>query len=54
MCDRIGIILNGKLIALGSMDELQHQAESEISELEPIFLKLTGGEGFLEAEGAGI
>ncbi|MEE9180919.1 MAG: ABC transporter ATP-binding protein [Vicinamibacteria bacterium] len=54
MCDRIGIILKGKLIALGSMDELQHQADSEISELEPIFLKLTGGEGFLEAEGAGI
>ena len=54
MCDRIGIIFKGKLIALGSMDELQHQAESEISELEPIFLKLTGGEGFLEAEGAGI
>jgi ABC-2 type transport system ATP-binding protein len=53
MCDRIGIILKGKLIALGSMDVLQRQAESEIPELEPIFLKLTGGEGFREAGGAG-
>ncbi len=53
MCDRIGIILKGKLIALGSMDALQRQAESEIPELEPIFLKLTGGEGFREGGGAG-
>ncbi len=53
MCDRIAIILKGKLIALGSMDELQRQAESEIPELEPIFLKLTGGEDFLEGEGTG-
>jgi ABC-2 type transport system ATP-binding protein len=50
MCDRIGIIFSGRLVALGSMDELQQQAESDRRELEPIFLKLTGGEGFRESE----
>ena len=50
MCDRIGIIMNGKLIALGSMDELQKLARSDRPELEPIFLKLTGGGGFQESE----
>ena len=54
MCDRIGIISKGRLIALGSMDELQHQAKSEISTLEPIFLKLTGGGGFREIDGADL
>jgi len=54
MCDRIGIISKGKLIALGSMEELQRQAESENPALEPIFLKLTGGEGFRESDGGGV
>jgi ABC-2 type transport system ATP-binding protein len=49
MCDRIGIIMDGKLIALGSMTELQKEASSDRPELEPIFLKLTGGLGFREA-----
>ena len=53
MCDRIGIIFKGRLIALGTMDELQRHAESENPELEPIFLKLTGGEDFREGEGTG-
>jgi len=50
MCDRIGIIFAGKLVALGTMDQLQRQAEADRRELEPIFLKLTGGEGFRESE----
>ena len=54
MCDRIGIISKGQLIALGSMDELQRQAKSDKPSLEPIFLKLTGGEGFRESGGGGI
>lgn len=49
MCDRIGIIMGGRLIALGTMAELQCQAESDRPELEHIFLKLTGGEGFRES-----
>jgi ABC-2 type transport system ATP-binding protein len=54
LCDRIGIIFKGKLIALGTMDQLQQQAQTELPELEPIFLKLTGGEGFRESDGAGL
>jgi ABC-2 type transport system ATP-binding protein len=42
MCDRIGIINKGKLIAVGTMDELRHLGQGE-SSLEEIFLGLTGG-----------
>ncbi|MBS3794292.1 MAG: ABC transporter ATP-binding protein [Candidatus Thorarchaeota archaeon] len=42
MCDRIGIIDEGELIAEGTMDELRQKAEGEES-LEEIFLDLTGG-----------
>jgi ABC-2 type transport system ATP-binding protein len=42
MCDRIGIINNGKLIAVGTMDELRALGRGETS-LEDIFLNLTGG-----------
>ncbi|MFW9967424.1 MAG: ABC transporter ATP-binding protein [Candidatus Thorarchaeota archaeon] len=42
MCDRIGIINEGKLIAEGTMDELRVQAKGQ-SSLEEIFLSLTGG-----------
>jgi ABC-2 type transport system ATP-binding protein len=41
MCDRIGIINNGKLIRVGTMDELRKEAQSG-SSLEDIFLELTG------------
>ena len=43
VCDRIGIISSGKLIAEGGMDELRGQAKSQGANLEDIFLKLTGG-----------
>ncbi|HZK01341.1 MAG TPA: ABC transporter ATP-binding protein, partial [Anaerovoracaceae bacterium] len=39
LCDRIGIINKGKLIAVGSMDELRH--ENQAGSLENIFLELT-------------
>jgi ABC-2 type transport system ATP-binding protein len=44
MCDRIGIINKGELVAVGSMDELRSldKARSGAS-LEEIFLSLTGG-----------
>jgi ABC-2 type transport system ATP-binding protein len=48
LCDRIGIIVNGQLVACGTMDELRTKAETEQHDLEQIFLKLTGGEGFKE------
>lgn len=37
VCDRIGIIKNGKLIAVGTVDELKQQGES----LEEFFLNVT-------------
>lgn len=40
LCDRIGIINHGELIALGTMDEIRSQAQDEGS-LEKIFLELT-------------
>jgi ABC-2 type transport system ATP-binding protein len=42
MCDRIGIMYNGKLEALGNMDELRQMSRLPNSGLEDIFLKLTG------------
>jgi ABC-2 type transport system ATP-binding protein len=42
MCDRIGIINKGDLIAVGTMDELRSLGKGERS-LEDIFLSLTGG-----------
>jgi ABC-2 type transport system ATP-binding protein len=44
MCDRIGIINNGNLIAVGNMDELRHLSKSGKYNLEEIFLELTNAE----------
>src|SRR5690625_3358209 len=44
MCDRIGIISEGALIALGTMDELRGLDGHTEGSLEDIFLELTGGE----------
>jgi len=43
MCDRIGIINKGQLIAVGSMDELRASDKTGQTSLEDIFLDLTGG-----------
>lgn len=45
MCDRVGIISEGEIIALGSMDELRAHEGKEGESLEDIFLELTGDEG---------
>jgi len=55
MCDRIGIIDQGRLIAVGTMDELRttgeglndHRINGNTS-LEDIFLQLTGGAEYAE------
>jgi len=47
MCDRIGIINQGRLIAAGSMDDLRRMSQGETS-LEDIFLNLTGGAEYSE------
>jgi ABC-2 type transport system ATP-binding protein len=43
MCDRFAIIHGGKIVAQGTMAEVQEQTESEDLGLEELFLKLTGG-----------
>jgi ABC-2 type transport system ATP-binding protein len=47
MCDRIGIINQGGLIAVGTMEELRAMVAGETS-LEDIFLGLTGGAEYAE------
>lgn len=47
MCDRIGIINQGRLVAVGTMDELRQMGRGE-SSLEDIFLSLTGGAEYAE------
>jgi len=44
MCTRVAIINRGEIIAEGSVAELGRLARMENSHLEPIFLKLTGGD----------
>jgi len=42
LCDRIGILYQGKLLALGDFEELRRMARLPHSGLEDVFLKLTG------------
>jgi len=44
MCDRIAIMYEGRLLALGNIKELRQKAKLPGSDLEEIFLKLTGTE----------
>jgi ABC-2 type transport system ATP-binding protein len=44
VCDRIAIMADGKIAALGRMDELRAQAHAGGAHLEEIFLKVTHGE----------
>ncbi|MDQ0253478.1 ABC-2 type transport system ATP-binding protein [Evansella vedderi] len=48
MCDRVGIITNGSLLALGTMEELRAQGGNDKATLEDIFLELTAGEDSAE------
>jgi len=50
MCDRISIILGGRIIARGTVGELRALAGSEDAHLTPVFLKLTGGTAVQEIE----
>ena len=42
-CDRVAIIMRGKIKAIGTLDELHVQAGTEDKRLESIFLNITGG-----------
>jgi ABC-2 type transport system ATP-binding protein len=41
LCTRIGIIDHGKLVAVGTLDQLRSKTEGKDSSLEDVFLKLT-------------
>ena len=43
MCDRIGIILGGKILACGTVAEIRTQFKGGDTKLEELFLRLTGG-----------
>jgi len=45
LCGRIGIILGGRLVALGSLEELRARARGA-PHLEDVFLALTGGQEY--------
>ncbi len=50
MCDRISIILKGKIIAHGTVAEVRALAGGGDDELTSVFLKLTGGSGLQEID----
>ncbi len=53
LCDRVGIIDEGVLVAEGTLDELRSQSQKEEATLEAIFLKLTQQEEEV-AEGVSV
>src|SRR4029079_3934908 len=50
MCDRISIILKGKIIARGTVAELRALAGHPDQQLTDVFLRLTGGSGLQEID----
>jgi ABC-2 type transport system ATP-binding protein len=50
MCDRISIILKGRIIASGTVSDLRALAGSHDDQLTAVFLKLTGGSGLQEID----
>jgi ABC-2 type transport system ATP-binding protein len=48
VCDRIAIIHKGRVVALGTMEELRETSRDGEANLESIFLSLTGGEEMQE------
>ncbi|MHA2203920.1 MAG: ABC transporter ATP-binding protein [Candidatus Hodarchaeales archaeon] len=48
LCDRVGILVKGKLAAIGTPDELEQQFTQ--AHLEDVFIGLTTGEGVLEED----
>ena len=50
MCDRISIILQGRIIARGTVAEVRAMAGNPDDQLTSVFLKLTGGSGLQEID----
>lgn len=47
MCHRVGIIQKGRMVAVGTLEELRKKIQQEHGDLEEIFLKLTGEDDLL-------
>lgn len=45
LCDRLAILLGGRLVAEGSAAQIRERAGLQGDDLESVFLKLTGGQG---------
>jgi len=50
MCDRISIILKGRIIARGTVPEIRAMGDGHDDQLTSVFLKLTGGSGLQEID----
>ena len=50
MCDRISIILKGRIIASGSVPDIRAMGDRHDDQLTSVFLKLTGGSGLQEID----
>jgi ABC-2 type transport system ATP-binding protein len=50
MCDLISIILKGRIIAHGTVDEVRAMAGDDTQHLTDVFLRLTGGSGLQEID----
>ncbi|HEY6234720.1 MAG TPA: ABC transporter ATP-binding protein [Candidatus Elarobacter sp.] len=50
MCDRISIILKGRIIARGTVADIRGMGEEDDDQLTSVFLKLTGGSGLQEID----
>ena len=50
MCDRISIILKGRIIARGTVADIRAMGDSANDHLTEVFLKLTGGSGLQEID----
>jgi ABC-2 type transport system ATP-binding protein len=50
MCDRISIILKGRIIARGTVPELRAMGDGQDDQLTAVFLKLTGGSELQEID----
>jgi ABC-2 type transport system ATP-binding protein len=50
VCDRVSIILKGRIIASGSVDEVRRLSGDADEHLTAVFLKLTGGSGLQEID----
>jgi ABC-2 type transport system ATP-binding protein len=50
VCDRVSIILKGRIIASGSVDDVRRLSGNADEQLTAVFLKLTGGSGLQEID----